>query len=152
MNPLAHALTGALIGQVAASPTLGFLGGLASHLVLDAIPHTEGETFRGSSATSVGVEHLEAAVELGLAVAGLWWVVTRCASAQPFALALGALGGIVPDLIDQPLRMLHRPLLLHRMEWHHTLPRHRAGAGMLTQLAAALLAGLGVWRLSGCGW
>jgi len=151
MNPLAHALTGAFIGQAAASPPLAFLGGLASHVVLDAIPHAEGDTFREIPSISFGVVHVEAAIELGLAALGLWWVATRCASAQPVALALGALGGLLPDLIDQPLLMLRGRLLLHRKAWHRTLPRDRAVIGVLTQLALLALGGIGVWLISGCG-
>jgi len=151
MHPLAHALTGAYIGQLAAWPPLALLGGLASHVVLDAIPHAEGDTFREIPATSFGIEHLEAAVELGLAVAGLWWVAARCASAQPLSLALGALGGLLPDLIDQPLLALRGRLLLHREAWHRTVPRHQAAFGVLTQVVVILLAGLGLWLASGCG-
>ena len=151
MNPLAHALTGAFIGQAAGSPLSAFLGGLASHVVLDAIPHAEGDTFRKIPSTAFGVEHVEAAIELGLAAIGLWWVATRCPSAQPVALTLGALGGLLPDLIDQPLLMLRGRLLLHRKAWHRTLPREGAAVGVLTQLALVLLGGLGLWLLAGCG-
>lgn len=155
MHPLAHALTGALIGQATGSPTVGLLGGIASHFLLDAIPHAEAETFRDGSASTasnaaLGVEHLEALVELGAAVAGLAWVAARCPGSEPLALALGALGGLLPDLIDLPLDALFGVAVLHRKAWHRTVPRQRAALGILTQVMVIVVAGVGIWWASGC--
>ena len=41
-----HAIVGAAVGVAAGNPYYGFLGGIASHHVLDAIPHFDQGTFR----------------------------------------------------------------------------------------------------------
>lgn len=150
MHPLAHALTGALIGQAASSPAVGLIGGVASHFLLDAIPHAEGETFRDDPAPAIGVEHLEALVELGVAIVGLGWVAARCPAAAPLSLAMGTLGGLLPDLVDFPLHLLFGVAVLHRKPWHRTVPRQRAALGILTQVIVIVVAGAGIWWASGC--
>lgn len=167
MHPLAHALTGALIGHLAPSPALGLLGGTASHVLLDLVPHTEWRTFGGppggqdgqiadgwtgaGERQHLGVEHLEAAAELCLAVLALWWLGGRCGSARLPHLLLGALGGVLPDLIDVPVQILlgWRPLL-HVKALHRTARRDQALMGLLTQIVTIAAAGIGLWLTSGC--
>ena len=151
MHPLAHALAGGLVGQVAASPGVALLGGLASHLLLDRIPHTEGDTFRNAPATALGIEHLEAVVELSVAIMALWWAATRCPGVDPLPLVLGALGGLLPDMVDVPLHLLFGRTILHREAWHRTAARRRAAFGIVTQILTILGAGFGLWLAAGCG-
>lgn len=151
MHPLAHTLTGALVGQAASSPTLALIGGIASHVLLDRIPHAEGETFTGKRTSAFGVDLIEAAAELVVGLAAVWWVAGTCSSAQVTSLAFGVLGGLLPDLVDLPLRALARVIVLHKRSWHRTVPREQAPLGIFTQVATVIVAGTGLWFLAGCG-
>lgn len=151
MHPLAHTLTGALVGQAASSPGLALIGGIASHVLLDRIPHAEGETFTGKRTSGFRVDLVEAAVELAVGLAAVWWVAGICPSARLLPIALGVLGGLLPDLIDLPLSAVTRVTVLHRRAWHRTVPRERAAFGILTQVATVAIAATGLWLLAGCG-
>ncbi len=144
-------LTGALIGQAAHNPAVAVLGGLASHAVLDALPHTEGATFRDRPGPNRFPELLEAGVE---AVAGLIvvaWVIRTCPGAHAFSVAAGVLAALGPDLIDQPLLMFSRVPVLHIPSLHWTVGRRHAVWGILTQVAVIGLAALALGRAAGCG-
>jgi hypothetical protein len=180
-------LTGAVIGQATGSPPLALIGGLVSHIVLDIIPHTEGDTFRGEPAlnpvqTSAPVlrqacrgrrrllskhhpvpdwrsalranvlrtEILEAGVEFAAGVLAVGWLVGTCPQAQGLAVGLGAVGGILPDLIDAPLRRLVGIAFFHPSGFHGTVGQRHAVWGILTQVATAGIAAAYLWRASGC--
>jgi hypothetical protein len=151
MHPLAHTLTGALVGQAASSPALALIGGVASHVILDRIPHAEGETFAGRRTSAFGIDLIEAAAELVVGLAAVWWVGDTCSSARVASLALGVLGGLLPDLVDLPLKALAGVIVLHKRSWHRTVPREQAALGILTQVATVIIAATGLWFLAGCG-
>ena len=167
MHPLAHLLVGAVVGAVAPHPAASLLGGIASHVVLDAVPHTEEETFtRGRRRgyrldvvqDSARRRHLKvtpglimAAFELLAGILIIAWLVTRCDGLSPWAVGLGALGGILPDLVDAPAHLLFRIRLMHVSKLHWTVTRRYALWGVLTQVAAAGAAALFLPRIGGCG-
>lgn len=151
MHPLAHILTGALIGQVAPTPAASFLGGVASHFLLDVIPHAEGDTFRQDPKAGPGVELIEAAVELAVGVGAVAWLAGQCTSARVLSLGLGILGGLLPDLIDFPLDTFWGVTILHRRRWHWTVQRRHAALGILTQVVMIGVAAGGLWLTAGCG-
>src|SRR3989442_15924941 len=72
MHPLAHMLTGALIGQLAPNPAAAALGGMLSHGVLDFVPHTEGETFGIRTTSLIRLDLIEAGVETIVGAVVLW--------------------------------------------------------------------------------
>lgn len=144
-------LTGALIGQMAPTPPMALAGGFVSHFILDAIPHTEGETFRTQSDSDPGVALIEAGVEFIVGVAIVGWVTAHCPAARDVSMALGTLAAIVPDLVDQPLEKFRGITLLHLPSLHWTVTRRHAVWGILTQVAVATAAGVFLWRVSGCG-
>lgn len=152
MHPFAHMMAGALIGHIAGDPALAIGGGLASHVVLDVIPHTEGRTFRDGSAQRGGLfspELVEAGLEFVCAAVVIAWI-TRCPAAEGRLIALATLAAILPDVIDQPLDKLRGVKLLHIRRWHWTVSRRHAFWGILTQLAIAGGAGLALLKLAGC--
>ena len=167
MHPLAHLLVGAIVGAVAPNPGLSLLGGIASHVVLDAVPHTEEETFtrgrrRGYRLVIVedGAHRRRLRLTPGLIVAGfellagiliLALLITRCHGLSPWSVGLGAFGGILPDLVDAPAHVLFRIRLMHLSKLHWTVTRRYALWGILTQVALAGGAAALLWRIGGCG-
>ncbi len=152
MHPLAHMMAGALIGQLVGHPAAALGGGLASHALLDVIPHTEGRTFKAEGSPRgrlVSPEHLEAGVEFVAAALAIAWI-TRCPAADGRLIALAALAAILPDIVDQPLERLRGIRLLHVRRWHWTVARRHALWGILTQLVIAGGAGLALLKLTGC--
>ncbi len=149
MHPLAHMLTGALIGQIAPNPAVAAVGGLLSHGVLDFIPHTEGETFRVRETSLIRPDLLEAGVETIVGTVLLWRIASGCAAANVEQVAIGALAGMLPDLIDIPLKQLFGVTLLHIHRLHWTVRRQHAVWGILTQVITAGGATLVLW-LTAC--
>lgn len=167
MHPLAHMLTGAAIGQLAPSPALALIGGFLSHFVLDIIPHTEGETFRprpaanpvtvwkprplsGPRTNVLRADIIEAGVEFAAGVLLIGWLVGNCLGVEALSVGLGALGGILPDLIDLPFERLAGIVFFHPPGLHWTVRRRHAAWGILTQVAAAGIAAAYLWRAAGC--
>lgn len=167
MHPLAHLLLGAVVGAIVPPPAASLLGGIASHFVLDAVPHTEEETFtrcrRRGFRLQIAHEdgrrrHLRltpglivAAVELIAGILIIAWLITRCHGLSPWAVGLGALGGILPDLVDAPVHLLFRIRLMHISKLHWTVTRRYALLGILTQVIAAGAAVAFLWRIGRCG-
>lgn len=152
MHPLAHMMAGALIGQLSGNPAVAVGGGLLSHFVLDVVPHTEGRTFRSEPRQSASLftpELMEAGVEFVFGAIIIAWIA-RCAAADARLIALGALGALLPDLIDQPLDRLLGITLLHVRQLHWTVARRHALWGILTQLAVAGAAGFTLWAAARC--
>ncbi len=157
MHPLAHILVGALIGQVAPHPSSAVLGGLVSHVVLDALPHTEGKTFRGRTqvmarpSLRLPPDLIEAGFEAAAGLAAVTWVARACPGAHPLTVAAGVLGGLGPDLVDLPLMTFFGSTVLHIPSLHWTVSRRHAAWGILTQVVVAAAAALALWRVAGCG-
>jgi len=146
-----HAVVGAAIATLMPDhPGLAFLGGMASHFLIDAIPHWDyplrsisvargpspGLTLNWSLFRDLGLIGLDAIV--GLTVA-LWLYATPTAAA---AVLLGALGAILPD----PLQLAHKlwprePLrTLQRFHvWIHSKRNLRWPIGIASQLSFVLL-------------
>jgi hypothetical protein len=91
-----HVLSGALIGALARRPLPAFAAGVASHFVLDAVPHWGNLDWR---------HFLRVAVADGLvslAVAGA--LAAASPSARRAAVLAGMAGAAVPDL-DKPSKL-----------------------------------------------
>ncbi len=151
MHPLAHVLAGALVGQAAGTPAAGMVGGIVTHYLLDAVPHTEGVTYRGKEVSGLTPDLIEAGVEAVAGIAVLAWMVTRCPQASAVQIGSGVLGGLLPDLVDVPLRWLTGVTILHMRSLHWTVRRRHAVWGILTQVAVIAASAFGLWRLTGCG-
>ncbi len=166
MHPLAHLLVGAFVGAVAPHPAVSLLGGIVSHVVLDATPHTEEETFthgrRRGFRLPIAQEdgrrrHLRltpglllAGFELLAGILILAWLLTRCHRLSPWPVGLGALGGILPDLVDALAKVLFGVRLMHIPKLHWTVTRRYALLGILTQVVLAGAAAALLWRIGGC--
>lgn len=81
-----HAAAGAALGALTGHPVAGFVTGLVSHGVLDAIPHTDYRT------TTPGV--IDALLGLGFLA---WLAVVQPGGPLALAAFWGGLGGMLPD-------------------------------------------------------
>ena len=96
-----HILVGASVGVATGNPVLGFLGGVVSHFVLDAIPHTDPGTWHFEDAFPFKVDERDLTVafaDMALAIFLTLYLAgtTPLIAAAPLA---GMLGGALPDVI-----------------------------------------------------
>lgn len=123
-----HGAAGLLLAQVMPDPASAFLVGIASHYVLDAVPH--GDTGFGSWLTGGHARRRILTVEtVDLGIAAI--VVLALVASHPgqwwLKLVAGAVGAITPDLLwglrfvldAQKIRLpLLTPFLRHHDRWH----------------------------------
>lgn len=127
-----HAAAGAALGALVGNPWAGFLAGLVSHGVLDAIPHTDYRT------TRPGV------IDALLGLAFLAWL----AGAQPggptaLAAFWGGLGGMLPDTEVAIAHLFFHGRMRHFYPSHTGLTPHPQVAppgGVWTQAVTLALA------------
>lgn len=151
-----HILTGAAIGVATGNPLLGFLGGLASHFVLDAIPHTDPGTWHFEEPLPFKIDERDltaAFIDLVIAAVLLVWLAGNApiAAAAPLAAMFGA---ILPDIFVVSLlfwpRLVTVPGFSHydkfnrMLQAHSTAKPHQWALGILTQVAVTVGA---VWFL-----
>lgn len=153
---ITHAIVGAAVGSVTGNPYSGFLMGVASHHVLDAIPHFDQGTFYTtrnkpnyigvtpediSAAFSSRRDWLVLVVDVVLACV-VFSVVLSYRPDNLLALLSGALGGLAPDLIDSsPLwskKLREKFSLLKKYHsfhhfFHWTASKQLAILGIVTQ-------------------
>ena len=104
-----HAIVGGAVGLATGNPFLGFLAGMASHHVLDMLPHVDGipernEGYRFSSRASGDwpkSEYIIAYVDSFVTLVILLSVVLHLHDAgKVLVFFSGAIGGVFPDLMD----------------------------------------------------
>jgi hypothetical protein len=145
MNPLVHMLAGAALGQASPGAPWALAGGVLSHELLDAIPHAEGETFGLRGISLLRLDVLEAGAEVLVGAALLWRLTVACSGARADLVALGAFGGLLPDLVDIPLQAVWGKMILHVRRLHWTVGRQQAVLGVLAQIVTAGVAGAVLW-------
>jgi hypothetical protein len=126
-----HVLSGALIGALGRRPAPAFAAGVASHFVLDALPHWgEWGSIR---------RFLQVAVPDGLIGLGAMGTIAALAPAErrPSVLA-GMIGAALPD-IDKPAKLWfgRSPWPRAVDEFHHDIQREASGRAHIELLAAA---------------
>jgi hypothetical protein len=129
-----HVLSGALIGALARRPASAFAVGVASHFVLDAVPHW------GDWASTR--HFLRAAVPDGLISLAAMGAIAAVSPAErrPAVLA-GMVGAALPD-IDKPARLFlgRSPFPAAVDRFHGRIQREAAGRAPLEVLTAGALA------------
>ena len=101
-----HAIVGGAVGLATGNPFLGFLAGFMSHHILDALPHVDGwpQNNYQKRYTSVSVSewprstYITAYVDVAVTAAIIFFVALRVN--EPLVFLCGALGGSLPDLMD----------------------------------------------------
>jgi hypothetical protein len=129
-----HVLSGALIGAVTRRPAPAFAVGVASHFVLDAVPHW------GDWAS---IRHfLRVAVPDGLiSLAAMGAIAALAPAERRPAVVAGMVGAALPD-IDKPAKLFFGrspfPAVVDR--FHGLIQREAAGRAPLEVLTAGALA------------
>ena len=129
-----HVLSGALIGARARGPGQAFAAGVASHFVLDAIPHWGAW---GSRRRFLRVAVADGLVSL--AVAGA--LAAAAPPARRAAVLAGMAGAALPD-VDKPTRLWFgwSPFPRAVDRFHNRIQREAWRRGYVEVLAAAVLA------------
>ncbi len=81
MTTASHAAAGAIVGSFVGVPALAFAAGIASHALLDVVPHYDLHDWR-----------IDVALTVGVSVALIWL------SGGEAATTWGLIGGALPDL------------------------------------------------------
>ena len=138
-----HVLSGALIGALVRRPVPAFAAGVASHFLLDSVPHWgDWESTR---------RFLQAAVPdglIGLAVMSAF--AARAPASRRAAVLAGIAGAALPDA-DKPARLLfgRSPFPPAVDAFHGWIQREAPGRAPLEALAAAGLAAAALTALGG---
>ena len=118
-----HFLVGAAIANLVPNPVIGLPLSLASHFVLDVIPHTDFDLQPGVTIREIlsysktrrllifGIMTLDGLV---MVAAFLWLLFSRT---NPWYLLVGGLVGISPDAIEQFLMIVGKPLPGFQNQW-----------------------------------
>ena len=109
-----HVLSGALVGAVAPTPATAFIAGVASHFVLDTIPHW------GDEATFLQVAVVDGLV--GLTTMAV--IAVRTPPERRRRVMAGMLGACAPDA-DKPSDLFfgRSPYPLVMDDWHRAIQR-----------------------------
>lgn len=110
-----HLLTGAAIGAVASDPTAAFAMGVASHVVLDILPHQD---YRN---------RLALVADLLLAAGATAFIARHLTARERLLVIAGAAGAIMPDVehLDTVLPQSRR--LTRRFPSHSGMLKHGTG-------------------------
>lgn len=151
-----HLLVGASIGVATGNPVAGFVGGIASHYLLDIVPHTDPGTLHYHDDLPYKLNGRDWTIGFAdLAVSSLLliWLAGQ-APIVGWAPLAGMIGGILPDIVG--VAGLIFPQLYHvrgldkyyelTRKYHHTAPPERWIEGTVWQL---LIIGLALWFLLG---
>ena len=139
-----HVLSGALIGALARRPMLAFGVGVASHFVLDAVPHW-GKWESHS-------RFMRVAVPDGLVSLAAMTAFTALAPAdRRAAVAAGMTGALLPD-INKPATLWfgRSPFPAAIDRFHHGIQREAPGRAPLELVSAAAFAAAALTALRGC--
>ena len=135
-----HVLTGGALGTMVSSPLLALLGGIVLHHVLDMVPHLDpGYYFpdlkKWKDKNLIIAVVVDLAIGTGVILA-LWHFQNL-----PNTVLWGALGSMLPDLIDNhPWSQATRRLpLLKQYHWFHhyfhwTATQKQVALGIATQV------------------
>jgi hypothetical protein len=143
MSLTTHVTVGATVGVLTHNPWLGFVAAVASHHVLDMIPHSDPGS-GGVDVTNI-LKHPETllmvAFDAILAVSVM--ILIAYYYGWTLALLLGAFGGALPDLIDNVpfwTNKLRKTKFFGAYHWFHEklhftiMNKKYVWVGILTQL------------------
>lgn len=99
-----HAVAGTLVGSMVGNVPTAFTLGILSHFLLDRVPHADPPIVAGTGPQVFGHPVMRrfvliSAVDLLLAILLTAWLVSILPGTNVSALAAGAFGGILPDLL-----------------------------------------------------
>ncbi len=100
MNLSAHLAVGAAVGYFTKNPVLGFFAGVASHHIIDQIPHSDGGSLNVPVENFTKDKRIIAIVLLDFILMIVVAMSLLNLKGLYLPMILGGLGGILPDLID----------------------------------------------------
>lgn len=126
-----HASVGMLVGRFTGNPVLAFLAGVVSHFLLDMIPHGDEYLLHNyNKRHRVGISIAYVAVDSVVTIGMITYLLTQgifSKSFSGFAGLMGAVGGLLPDLlvgihelIPRKFKILERYVAFHHHN-HHIL-------------------------------
>lgn len=138
MLSIPHSLTGAFLASQIPNPVFYVPGAIAAHYLEDWIPHWDFGTGLSTGKRSIKAALFFEVLELVVAFGLLYWFFQAGHDQLQWHIWLGAVAGILPDLVDAPKNFLKldlkwiRPLTdLHHF-FHHSTPN--VLFGLLPQL------------------
>lgn len=156
-----HAIVGGALGSATGNPYAGFIFGVASHHILDAIPHFDQGTFYNKRNKPNYIkppaedilfrfsrrDWLVLFIDWSIAGA-LFLIIFSTQSLNWVSLLSGVFGGLLPDIIDssplwsQKLReknwLIARYHSFHKF-FHWTVPQNHIFLGITTQIIAGII-------------
>jgi hypothetical protein len=118
-----HASIGALAGNAVASPTAAFALGFISHFFTDMVPHGDEHMYEGyKSGNKVGRALLYVGLDALATVVLIALFFLKQDFFQPLNVAMGILGGLLPDLLVglcEVLKPKQRTWLNRKLSWFH---------------------------------
>jgi len=142
MLVLPHVATGAALGALIGDPFIVIPAAIASHFILDAIPHWQ-ETM--APYTPTWKTYTRIPLDIGLAVGLVIYAISLQPDLMP-AIVLGAIFASAPDLdvITIKLPELQRGFVKRYWDWHCKIQQETTSlwgvATQLTVLAACIFA------------
>lgn len=97
-----HLIAGAAIGASTGNIPAAFVGGLASHFILDIIPHIDAGWVEPvpNVANKKWSKRLWAAVIADVVIGSVLFLYVTPASIHALPLVVGGIGGLLPDIFD----------------------------------------------------
>ena len=113
-----HVTMGALVGQNAATPELAFCLGVASHFLLDIIPHGDSQLYYDYKAGIGGAKSIAyPAIDSAIAVILFIYLLQTAPYASRSVMVAGVIGSIFPDF----LVALGEGVRIHPLRWFQRL-------------------------------
>lgn len=147
MLSIPHSLTGAFIASKLGNPILYAPLTLASHYLQDWIPHWDCGTGLSSGKRKRSTAILLELVDLALTVVLVYYFFQKGESSIQWHIWIGALFGIVPDLLEAPRNFLKwepgflKPINAFHAKFHESIPVIWLG------LAPQVIVVLAIWLL-----
>lgn len=119
MFVVTHATIGALIGEALPThPVIAFVLAFIVHFFTDMIPHGDTHLYRGYiSGSKIKKAVIIQAVDTLVMVAFVIYLFTRVIVNHRMAVAMGVIGGVLPDALAASYELFHFKWL----KWFHTM-------------------------------
>ncbi|MCA9369772.1 MAG: hypothetical protein H6774_02935 [Pseudomonadales bacterium] len=128
MLSIAHATTGAFMAHLLPNPALYVPLTLASHYFQDWIPHWDCGTGLSSGKRTKRTAIMLELVDLALSVTVIYFLFQQGEATMQYHVWLGALIGILPDLLEAPRNFLRweprflQPINRFHARFHESIP------------------------------
>lgn len=147
MLSIPHTLTGAFIASKLPYPIIYVPLTFGMHYLQDWIPHWDVGTGLSNGRRKKSTAFLLEFIDLGISALMIFWFFRNAPANNQFHIWIGALSGIMPDLIESPRNFLKwepaflKPLNELHGKFHHSTPN------MIFGLLPQIVVILAIWFL-----